>query len=54
MIEKLNPLDVYSKLDVVSISAMSGKIDELVDAVNELQESQEWSFESRQMTTLGL
>lgn len=37
MIEKLDPQDVYSKIDIISISAMAGKIDELVDAVNELQ-----------------
>ena len=36
-IQKLDPQDVYSKIDVISISAMAGKIDELVDAVNELQ-----------------
>ena len=37
MIEKLDTQDVYSKIDFVSISAMAGKINALVDAVNELQ-----------------
>jgi len=36
-IQKLDPQDVYSKIDVISISAMAGKIDELVDVINELQ-----------------
>ena len=36
-IQKLEPQDVYSKIDFVSISAMAGKIDELVDAVNKQQ-----------------
>lgn len=36
-IQKLDPQDVYSKIDVISISAMAGKIDELVDTVNNQQ-----------------
>lgn len=36
-IQKLDLQDVYSKIDFVSISAMAGKIDELVDAVNNQQ-----------------
>ena len=40
-IQKLDPQDVYNKIDVISISAMAGKIDELVDAVNAIQKERE-------------